>query len=323
MISSTTLQRPGVLVLGGTGFVGRTLIAKLVERNGAARIVVPTRRIARARAVQSLPGVEPIEADVHDDATLARLVGSCTAVVNLIAILHGSESDFVRVHVELPKRIANACVAAGVRRVVHISALGVAPDAPSRYLRSKAAGEAVLKAANLDLTILRPSVMFGADDRLLNLFASLQRLSPVLPLAGADAQMQPVWVGDVAEAIVRCLHDRSTIGQTIECAGPRRVTLRELAELAGRWSGHPRRVLALPDAVAGFEASVFELLPGEPLLSHDNLDSLKVPNVASGTLPGLDRLGITPTALEAIAPAYLGTRGGARRLDVWRAVARR
>ena len=317
-------RRDGVLLLGGSGFIGRTLAATLVGRRGAACIVVPTRRISHARGVQSLPGVEPIEADVHDDATLARLVASCSTVVNLIAILHGNEREFQRVHVELPKRLAAACATAGVRRVVHVSALGVAARAPSRYLRSKAGGEAALRGAkSLELTLLRPSVVFGAEDRLLNLFARLQAWLPLLPLAGANAEMQPVWVGDVAEAIARCLEDRTTIGQTIECAGPREVTLRELAQLAGRWSGHPRPVLPLPAALARLQALVFEWLPGEPLLSRDNLDSLKVPNVASGTLPGLARLGIVPTALEAIAPGYLGARAGRGRLDSWRSVARR
>ncbi len=314
----------GIVVLGGSGFVGRWLVGRLVGAAGAAHVVVPTRRIGHARALRSLPDVECIEADVHDDAALAGLIGGSAAVVNLVAILHGSEADFERVHIALPRRLAAACATAGVRRVVHISALGVASDAPSRYLRSKAAGEAALKQSPaIDVTILRPSVMFGSDDKLLNLFASLQAVFPLLPLAAADAQMQPVWVGDAAEAVRRCLADRSTIGETIECAGPERVSLRELARLAGRWAGHERRVIALPDAIAGFQASLFELLPGEPLLSHDNLDSLKVPNVASGTLPGLERLGIAPAAMEAIAPGYLGRRNQAGRLDAWRAAARR
>jgi len=194
-----------ILVLGGTGFVGRALAAAMVARAGVADLTVPTRKLAHGQALQVLPGVELVEADVHEDATLARLVAGKSAVVNLIAILHGSAADFERVHVAMPRRLAAACRAAAVRRVVHVSALGVGANAPSMYLRSKAAGEAALRDAALDLTILRPSVMFGAEDQLLNLFAQLQTLMPVLALAGGDAKMQPVWVGDVAQAIVHCL----------------------------------------------------------------------------------------------------------------------
>lgn len=310
-----------VLVLGGSGFVGRSVCAKLVDHSGGAggRIVVPTRRLARARHVQLLPTVQTVEADVHDDAQLVRLVAGCDAVVNLVAILHGGEAAFERVHVELPRRLAAACRSAGVHRVVHVSALGVAPDAPSRYLRSKARGEAVLRDAGLDLTLLRPSVIFGAADRFLNLFATLQAAAPVMPLAGADSRYQPVWVEDVAAAIVACLERPDTIGQTIECAGPKAYTLRELVALAGRFAGHARPVIALPDALGRLQALALECLPGEPLMSRDNLDSMRVPNVASGSLPGLDALGIRPSALEAIAPGYLAPAQGPARLDPWRA----
>ena len=234
-----------ILLLGGTGFVGQSVCERLVEHGAGAgtRITVPTRRLARAKSVQFLPTVDPIECDVHDDAQLARVVAGHDAVVNLIAILHGSADEFERVHVRLPQRLAAACAETGVRRVIHVSALGVGADAPSQYLRSKAAGEAALKTPSLDLTVLRPSVIFGARDRFLNLFASLQALFPLVPLAGVSAQFQPVWVEDVSEAIVRCLDDPSTVGQIYECAGPRVYTLRELVQLAGRVSGHERPVI--------------------------------------------------------------------------------
>jgi NADH dehydrogenase len=309
-----------VLVLGGTGFVGRAVCEQLVERGGGAggKIVVPTRRIMRARAVQLLPGVLPVEADVHDDATLGRLVGGADAVINLVAQLHGSESALARAHVALPRRLAAACRAAGVRRVIHVSALGAATNAPSRYLRSKAAGEEALRSAGLDLTLLRPSVIFGAEDHLLNLFARLQAVFPVMPLAGADSRYQPVWVEDVARAIALSLDRRETIGQVIECAGPRTMTLRQLVELAGRLSGHPRPVVALPDALARLQALLLEALPGEPLMSRDNLDSMKVPSVATGQHPGLDALGIRAADIESLAPAWLGAGEGVARLDTWR-----
>ncbi|RZU02175.1 complex I NDUFA9 subunit family protein [Rivibacter subsaxonicus] len=313
-----------LLVLGGTGFVGSALAAQLVTRAGGGdtQIVVPSRRPPRHKALASLPGVQLVQADVHDPAALERLLAGCDAVVNLVAILHGSAAEFERTHVALPRTLAQACVQTGVRRVMHLSALGVGPQAPSNYLRSKAAGEAVLREAGLDLTLLRPSVIFGAGDRFLNLFASLQKSFPLMPLAGADAAFQPVWVEDVARAILACLDDPSTIGQTIECAGPKVYRLAELVRLAGGWAGKARPVMPLPDALARLEAGLLSLLPGEPLMSADNLASMKVPNVASGDLPGLERLGIRATALEAVGPGYLGALGSTE-LDAYRAAARR
>ena len=310
-----------IAVTGGTGFVGQAVCEQLVERSGGAggRIVVPTRRIRRGQAVQSLPTVELVRADVHDERALARVLAGCDAVVHLVAILHGSEADFQRVHVELPRKLVAACRAAGVRRIVHVSALGVEPDAPSRYLRSKAAGECVLLESGLDVTVLRPSVIFGARDRFLNLFARLQALAPFMPLGGADARFQPVWVEDVAAAAVRCLDQPQTIGQTIECAGPDVLTLAQLVRLAGRLAGCERPVLPLPEAIARLQAGLMELLPGEPLMSRDNVDSMRVPNVASGTLPGLDTLGITPAPVAAVAAGYLGGRSGPARFLPWRA----
>ncbi len=314
-----------LLVLGATGFVGGSVCEKLVERSGGAggRIRVATRRLPRARHLQLLPTVELARADVHDDADLARLLRDTEVVVNLVAILHGSAAEFERVHVRLPERLAAACRKAGVRRVIHVSALGASVDGPSLYQRSKARGEAALRAAALDLTVLRPSVIFGERDRFLNLFASLQSVFPVMPLGGADARFQPVWVDDVAAAVVRCIDDPSTIGLTIECCGPRVYTLRELVEAAGRWSGSPRPVIALPLALAKLQALFLELLPGRTLMSRDNVDSMKVANVASGKAPGLDRLGIDPTPIESVAPRYLGHVSGEKRLEAWRARARR
>ena len=317
-------MRPeNLLILGGTGFVGRSLCEKLVQRaQGGGRLVVPSRFAAHDQHIRMLPTVEVTQADVHDGATLAALVAGRDAVVNLVAILHGSEADFERVHVELPKRLARACAAAGVRRIVHVSALGAAADAPSMYQRSKARGETALQASGLDVTLLRPSTLFGEHDRFMNLFARLQAWLPVMPLASAGAQFQPVWVEDVAGAIVRCLDDHSTIGQTIECTGPQVLTLRELVQRAGRWSGHRRPVIALPATLARLQARLMEWLPGTPLLSRDNLESMQRPNVASGVLPGLERLGIVPTPIEVVMAPVLGRRSPEARLDRWRAAGR-
>jgi uncharacterized protein YbjT (DUF2867 family) len=309
-----------VAVLGGTGFVGHAVCEHLVERSGGAggRIVVPTRRLRHGLALQSLPTVQLVQANVHDDRDLARVLAGCEAVVHLVAILHGSEAEFERVHVQLPQRVASACKAAGVRRVVHVSALGVALDAPSRYLRSKAAGEQVWRESGLDVTVLRPSVIFGARDRFLNLFAQLQALAPFVPLGGAHARFQPVWVEDVAAAVVRCLDQPATIGQVFECAGPQQFTLADLVRLAGRLSGHPRPVLPLPGALARLQALVMEYLPGEPLMSRDNVDSMQVPNVATPGQPGLEALGVQASGVEGVAAGYLGGVDGPGRFMPWR-----
>ena len=317
-----------ILVLGGTGFVGRSLCERLVARlGGAGRITVPSRQPQRALHLRPLPIVEIVGADVHDPAQLARLVAGRDAVVNLVAILHGSEAAFNATHAELPRRLVAACKANSVRRVVHISALGADANAPSMYLRSKAAGEAVLREAGLDLTMLRPSVIFGEHDRFINLFAAMQALAPFVPLAGADARFQPVWVEDVAAAIVAALDAQATIvqttGQTVECGGPTVYTLRQLVTLAGRWAGHERPVIALPEGAGRLQARLMELLPGTPLMSRDNIDSMRVPNVLSGALPGLERFGIVPASLESVMPPLLQRRDGAARFDPWRMLARR
>ncbi len=305
-----------LLILGGTGFVGRSVCGLLVDRSGggSGQIVVPSRRPERAKHLLALPTLRLVDADVHDEAQLTTLLHGRDAVINLVAILHGNDPQFERAHAALPRTLARACAAAGVKRVVHVSALGVGPNAPSRYLRSKTAGEAALLNAGLALTILRPSVIFGEHDSFLNLFATLQAVFPVMPLAGADALFQPVWVQDVAAAIVRCLDDDSSIGQTYEIAGPQVLTLKELVQAAGRHAGHVRPVIGLPDALGKLQALAMEMLPGAPLMSRDNLASMRVPNVASGKLPGLAQLGIAAATLESVAPDYLGAgRGAARR----------
>ena len=320
-------RRRRVLVLGGTGFVGRSTCERLVRAGWSVR--VPTRRLAQGRDLQCLPTLELMQADVHHAAALRPLLDGCDAVVNLVAILHGSAEAFARVHVALPRTLASAMHEAGVTRLVHVSALGVGPGAPSNYLRSKTDGEAVLQAAGLALTLWRPSVIFGSEDRFMNTFARLQALAPCVPLAGAGAQFQPVWVEDVAEALVRSLDRPETVGGIYEATGPEVFTLAELVRLAGRWAGHPRPVLPLPEAAGRLQAALMALAPGEPLMSADNLDSMKRPNVATGTRPGLDAVGLTAAALGAVAPGYLGHAGpdvpgaGRHRFNGYRARARR
>jgi uncharacterized protein YbjT (DUF2867 family) len=318
-----------IIVFGGTGFIGRHVCEKLAA--AGHEITVPTRNPSNAKALGMLPGLHLLACDVHTATQLSAAVTGHEVLVNLVAVLHGSEERFEQVHVQLPRHIAAACKAALVRRIVHVSALGAALDAPSRYLRSKARGESVLEESGLSLALLRPSVVFGAEDKLLNVFASLQKLAPVVPLAGADTQFQPVWVEDVAQAVVALATDRRYINnsclrstdmgyrakpppntQVVEACGPQVLRLRDLFAIAGQCAGAQRPILPLPMPVARVQAWLMEHLPGEPLMSRDNLDSMQVPSIASGHFPGLAALGISPASLHAIAPTYLDA---ARRID--------
>jgi len=319
------MSAPRILVLGGSGFVGRQVCEQLARLGW--HITVPTRRAVNAAKVQSLPGLTVLEASVHSEADLARLMPGHDAVVNLVAVLHGSETRFEQVHVELPAKIVRAMQHAGVQRLVQVSALGADLQGPSKYQRSKASGEAVLQGAGLQLTVLRPSVIFGAEDKFLNLFADLQGIAPFMPLAGSGTRFQPVWVGDVARAVVTCLQKPETIGQTYELCGPDVLSLGQLVKLAGQWAGvnqgRGRPVIALPMWVGWLQAAAMELAPGEPLMSRDNLASMKVDNVATGLLPGLAALGISAASVAGVAPTYLGHRGPRSKLNRWRSGAGR
>jgi NADH dehydrogenase len=303
-----------ILILGGTGFVGTHLCEKLTQL--PCRITVATRRRETARHLQMLPMLDIVETNVLNSASLATLMDGHDAVVNLIAILHGDEASFEKTHVQLPLELTRACQSVGQRRLIHVSSLGASLDAPSMYQRSKARGEAVLQSAGLDLSMIRPSVVFGAGDKFLNVFAKLQKVFPVIPLAGSQARFQPVWVEDLASAIVRCLegeYAQASIGKIYEACGPDIFTLKELVQKAGQYSGindgKGRPVFGLPDALGQLQAAMMELAPGEPLMSRDNLAAMKVDNISSGQMPGLQALGIEPAALDAIAPSYLGQQG--------------
>jgi len=314
-----------VLVVGGTGFVGTQVCKKLLSQGW--QVTVPTQSRSHAQHLQALSGLTLLEIDVHDEAALRQAVAGQDAVVNLVAILHGDQAAFDKVHVALPQKLARACRAGGVKRVVHISALGSdAQDpvsAPSMYLRSKGQGEAVLiEAAGagakmaFDLAILRPSVIFGAQDKFLNVFAKLQKVLPFMPLACGGARFQPVWVDDVASAVALSLAPGDSgvmpiaaSPKIIEACGPEVFTLKQLVQLSAQLScvrgGRGRPVMALPLWLGHVQAALMALAPGEPVMSHDNLDSMKVDNVASGKVPGLQSLGITPAALRPIAQSYL------------------
>lgn len=297
-----------IVLTGGTGFVGRALAARAARRWPSVRVVVPTRRLSAGRHLQTMPQVELVLCDVHDGAQMTTLLEGTDALVHGVAILHGTPEAFDRVHVQLPRTLAAACQAAHVPRVVHLSALGVAADAPSHYLRSKAAGETIWRRSGLAATMLRPSVIFGEEDRFTNLFAGLLRGFPVLPLAGANARFQPVWVGDVADAALACLDPTRAILPVVECAGPEVMTLREIIQRVGQMAGCERPVLALPEVLGRMQAGAMSLLPGEPLMSADNLLSMRVPNVATHQHPGLSALGIQPASIDILAAHFLRQR---------------
>ena len=282
-----------ILILGGSGFVGRHVCSRLSLQHH--QVTVPTRRLP-ARHIQMMPGVSVVQADVHDAQQLQALVHGHDVVINLIAILHGTEDEFNQAHVTLPANLARACHAEHVTRLIHITALGADVHGPSMYQRSKARGELALLAAAakapLGLTLLRPSVIFGKDDQFINLFAKLQKVFPVMPLAGAHTRFQPVWVHDVAQAIVHCVNTPSTEDHMFELCGPDILTLSELVQLAGRWVGKERPVISLPYAIGWVQALLMEFAPGPTLMSRDNLDSMKVNNIASPNALGLRSLGI-------------------------------
>lgn len=295
-----------VVLIGGSGFLGRSVANRLAD--AGVDVLVPTRRRSRAGHLLVLPTVEVVEADIHDDRSLERLLAGADAAVNLVGVLHSRPGrpfgpDFARAHVELPTRIVEACRKTGVPRLVHVSALGADADGPSEYQRSKAAGEAAVRASGDTpaWSILRPSVVFGRDDSFLNLFAGLVRLFPVLPLAGAQARFQPVYVEDVAAVVWHCLTDNAAAGRTFDVAGPSVYTLRQLVEYVCTLLDKRRLIIPLPERVAMMQAALMELAPA-PLMSRDNVRSMRVDNVTDG--PPLP-FGLTPTALEAVAPSWI------------------
>ncbi len=299
-----------ICVLGGTGFVGTELVTRLALDGHWVR--VPTRNLARAQRLRVLDTVELRAADVHAPTALSQLFADCDAVINLVGILNPRRgASFHAMHTELPGRILAAARGAGVRQVLHMSALGADERAPSQYLRSKAGGEAQLRAAPPSsahtqpaVTIFRPSVIFGAGDSLTNRFAKLLRLTAgFLPLARARTRFAPIHVLDVVEAFRRALGARVSFGRIYQLCGPDVMTLGELVRLTARVARLPCHIVPLPDAAARLQGLVMGLLPGKPF-SLDNFRSLTVDCVCQED--GCARLGIEPQHMEAVLPSYLG-----------------
>jgi NADH dehydrogenase len=316
-----------ICVLGGTGFVGTELVARLALDGHWVR--VPTRNLARAERLRVLETIELFVADVHSPAALSQLFADCDAVINLVGILNPRRAaSFQAVHAELPAKIIAAARGAGVRQVLHMSALGADERAPSQYLRTKAAGEAQLRAAppagsqkQPAVTVFRPSVIFGAGDSLTNRFARLLRLTAgFLPLARARARFAPIHVVDVAEAFRRALGARAGFGQVYQLCGPEVMTLRDIVRVSARVARLPCHVVPLPDLAARIQGLVMGLLPGKPF-SLDNFRSLTVDCVCQED--GCARLGIRPQHMLAVLPTYLGDDDTESQLALLRRTAER
>jgi uncharacterized protein YbjT (DUF2867 family) len=316
-----------VLVIGGSGFLGQAVCNQLAK--AGYRITVPTRRYDKAKHLLTLPTCQIIEANIHDRATLGRLVSGQDIVVNLLGVLHSKPGkpygqNFRVNHVEFPKALCTAMSKHGAKRIVHISALGVGVQnpAPSMYLRSKTDGEAVVKDSGLAWTILRPSVVFGREDKFLNTFASLSKIAPFVPLAGADARFQPVSVSDVAKAVFACVEDqgKDTLHNTYDLVGTEIFTLKELVQVSARAVGKNPLIFGIPDIAAKAQAFLMELAPGEPLMSRDNVDSMKIDNIRTSgrtfPLPSYE-------CLSVVAHEYLRAKHLPSDLDEFRTRAHR
>ncbi|HSS46643.1 MAG TPA: complex I NDUFA9 subunit family protein [Burkholderiales bacterium] len=291
-----------VCVVGGSGFVGRHIVHLLAAQEKKVRVT--TRNRERSKELIVLPTVDVVQADVHDDAQLEQMLEGMDAVINLVGILHEERSgDFQRVHVELPQRIARTCERLGIPRLVHMSALNADVNGPSVYLRSKGEAEAALKnrAKAPAVTIFRPSVIFGREDKFLNLFAKLLRFFPVLFLACPNARFQPIFVEDVARAFVDSLARLETFGQSYDLCGPKAYTLRELVKYMAVLTGRHRLIVGLSDRLSYLQAWSMEFLPVK-LMTRDNYYSMRIDSVCDCAFPEI--FGFQPAALEAAVPLY-------------------
>ena len=311
-----------VTVFGGSGFLGRYVVQRLARDGWTIRVAV--RHPARAKFLKPLGEIgqiTPICVPVQDREAVAAALNGADAAVNLVGILfEGGRQRFQAVHAEGAKTIATAAAEAGVTSLVHLSAIGAGPEAAASYARSKGEGEAAVRAAFPEAVILRPSVVFGPEDDFFNRFARMTRISPALPLVGGGrTRFQPVYVGDVASAVVRALNDPACRGKIYELGGPRIYSFRELMELLLKVIGRKRALVGLPFGLARLQAAFLELLP-KPPLTRDQVTQLRYDNVVSPGALTLKDLGIEATAPEAVIPSYLeryraGGRFSSRKSD--------
>jgi uncharacterized protein YbjT (DUF2867 family) len=313
-----------ICILGGTGFLGTRLVARLIKDNHRVTVLSRDRELHKHLLV--LPGLTLDNCDVYEEAQLSERFRGKDAVINLVGILNErgfGGNGFRRAHTELTRGMLQAARSSGVARVLQVSALKAAVDAPSYYLRSKGEAEKLIReqSGSVDWTIIQPSVMFGPGDTFLNRFAALLASVPfAFPLAKPDARFQPVFVDDVVDAMLRCLHGGSTSRQTYELGGPQVYTLREIIDLVAKITGHRRWIIGLPNFAARLQALIMDFVPGRPF-SSDNYRSLKVDSVCADD--GFAKLRLKPHSMAASARQYLGALEDNARLSRDRAAAGR
>jgi len=298
-----------ITVFGGTGFIGRHLVRRLAKTG--ATLCIPTRDLEKAlilKPMGNIGQIVPFFCSTRSDASIVQAVRHSDAVINLIGILYEKgQNSFQSVHVETAARLARLAKEAGAKHFVHMSALGASDTSLSSYARSKAAGEQAVRMFFPEAMIARPSVVFGPEDNFFNLFAMLTRFLPILPLIGGGmTKFQPVYAGDIAEALTQGLYTSETRGKSYEFGGPQIYSFREILELILRVTDRRRFLFNLPWSLATLQAMFMELLP-HPLLTRDQLKLLKTDNVLGNpNANGLIELGLAPTAVEVILPTYLG-----------------
>ncbi len=307
-------------VFGGSGFIGRYVVKRLAAQGRVVRVAVRYPEAALfLKPMGAVGQIVPLYAPVQHEAAVQRAVEDADLVVNLVGILAERRAgDFQRIHAEGAGRVARLAAAAGVARLVQVSAIGADPASRSKYASSKAAGEQAVRAAFPAATILRPSVVFGPEDGLFNRFATMVQRLPVMPVVAGTTRFQPVYVGDVADAVIAGLQREAAAGATYELGGPRVLSMRELLAYILAETGRHRRLMTVPMWLARLQAAVLEHLPGK-LLTRDQLLMLQRDNVVTAGAPGLAELGIVPTPIDLVVPAYLRRfrPGGGRRVDLW------
>lgn len=300
-----------VTVFGGSGFVGGQVVRALAKAGYRVRVAVRQPNLAyRMRMLGDVGQIEVVQANARVPSSVARALDGAEGCVNLVGVLWESgRQKFQSIHAMAARNIAEAAAKAGVTRLVHVSAIGAKADSESKYFRSKADGEAAVRAAFPGATIVRPSLVFGVEDKFFNKFAQIAALSPVMPLVGGDTRVQPVFVGDVAAVIAKAVASPAAVGVTYELGGPTVYTMREILQLILTETGRDRPLLPLPWPVASLIGSLGDIqvsiLPIAPPLTTDQVEMLKTDNVADGGLPGLAEAGVVPTAVEAVVPTYL------------------